>query len=118
MVRNADTADVARHVSAPVWGYMVQKKRMGTAHRVLICLLLIPAVICFPFFGAMAFAPYGGRIEPVFGLSAVATLSAVICSFVGLYLGHAKVAWAGVAASAASLIGFFAVFLADPYFGH
>ena len=96
---------------------MAQKTRMGTGNRVLVCLFLIPAAIFFPMCGAMAFTPYAAA-HPIYGISALAVLAAIICAFVGLYVGRAAIAWTGVFASLASIAGFFAVFLSGPYFGH
>ena len=96
---------------------MAQKTRMGTGNRVLVCVFLVPATLCLPVFGVMAFAPYGGTAHPIYGIAALAVLAAIICAVVGLYGGRAAIAWAGVLASLASLAGFFAVFLSGPYFG-
>jgi len=95
---------------------MAQKTRMGTGHRVLVCLFLVPAAICLPVFGALAFDTYWGAPHPIYGISALAILAALICAGVGLYHGRALIAWAGVLASLATLAGFFAVFLSGPYF--
>lgn len=96
---------------------MAQKTRMGTGNRVLVCVSLIPAILCLPVFGAMAFAPYRETAHPIYGIAALAVLAAIVCAGVGLYSGRSAIAWAGVLASGASLAGFFVVFLSGPYFG-
>ena len=97
---------------------MAQKKHMGIGHRVLVCLFLVPAAICLPVFGSMAFAPFGAAVGPIYVISALASLAAIIYAGVGLYYGRATMAWVGVLASIASLAVFFAVVLSGSHFGH
>ena len=90
---------------------------MANGHRVMVCVFLVPAAVCLPLFGAMAFAPYGGTVHREYGIAALAVLAAMVCAVVGLYGGRAVIAWAGVLASFVSLAAFFVVFLSGPYFG-